>query len=164
MALLDLDHLNTQEMFDDTVRNNPYRLRFIPDHFKTQEMCDDAFGDDPGLLEHVNDHFKNKRMCEKVVEDDPWQLKYAPDQYKTHGMCDKVVRGDSSTLQFVPDWFFTQQQMDVWYDDNYCYHDDEIIEWHEGYEKRMTQKAKIKEELASIASSMNTSLKTMIED
>ena len=41
--------------------------------------------------------------------------------------------------------------MDVWYDDNYCYHDDDIIEWYEGYKKRIIQKAKIKEELVSIA-------------
>ena len=80
----------------------------------------------------------------KTVEVDPWQLKYVPDQYKTQGMCHKVVRADSSTLQFMPDWFVTQKQMDVWYDDNYSYHDDQIIEWHEGYQKRMTQKAKNK--------------------
>ena len=55
-----------------------------------------------------------------------------PGQYKMLGMCDKAVRADSSALQFIPDWFATQQQMDVWYDDGYCYHDDEIIEWYEG--------------------------------
>ena len=65
--------------------------------------------------------------------------------------CDKVVKADSSTLQSIHDWFVTQQQMDVWYDDNYCYHDDDIIEWYEGYKKRIIQKAKIKEELVSIA-------------
>ena len=48
----------------------------------------------------------------------------------------------------------TQQQIDVWYDDNE-YHDDddddEVIEWYDGYQKRKTQKAKIKDELMPIA-------------
>ena len=138
-------------MCDEVVRNNPYMLMFIPDHLKKQGMYDDAFGDDLGLLEHVPDPFKNKRMCEKSVEDDPWQLKYAPDQYNTQKMCDRVVRADSSTLQFIPDQFVTQQQMDVWYDDDCSYHDDEIIEWYEGYKKRMAHKSSIKEELMPIA-------------
>ena len=61
------------------------------------------------------------------------------------------MRDDSSTLQFLPDWFVTQQQMDVWYDYDYCFHDGEIIEWNKGYKKRMAQKVKIKEELLSVA-------------
>ena len=62
-------------------------------------------------------------------------------------MCDKAVKDDPSSLQFVPDWFVTQQQTDVWYDDDYWYHDNEIIYWYHGYQKRKAQKAKIKEEL-----------------
>ena len=66
-------------------------------------------------------------------------------------MCDKAVKDDPSSLQFVPDWFVTQEQIDIWYDDDYWYHDDELMEWYEGYKKRKTQKAKIKEELIPIA-------------
>ena len=36
------------------------------------------------------------------------------------------------------------QQVKLW-------HDDEIIEWHNGYQKRKAQKAKIEEELMHIA-------------
>ena len=61
-------------------------------------------------------------------------------------MCDKAVKDDPPSLQFVPDWFHTQQQIDVWYDDDYCCHDDEIIEWYNGYKKRRAHEAKIKEE------------------
>ena len=61
-------------------------------------------------------------------------------------MCDKAVKDDPSSLQSVPDWFHTQQQIDVWYDDDYCCHDDEIIEWYNGYKKRRAHEAKIKEE------------------
>ena len=66
-------------------------------------------------------------------------------------MCNEAVRDDPSSLQFVPRWFVSQQQLDVWYDDDYWYHDDELIEWYEGYKKRKAEKAKIKEELLPIA-------------
>ena len=35
-------------------------------------------------------------------------------------MCDKAVKDDPSFLRFVLDWFVKQQQIDVWYDDDYC--------------------------------------------
>ena len=82
---------------------------------------------------------------------DPWQLNDIPDYLKTQKMCDKAVKDDPSSLQFAPDWFVTQQQIDVWYDDDYWYHDNEIIEWYNGYQKRKAQKAKIKEELLPFA-------------
>ena len=66
-------------------------------------------------------------------------------------MCDKAVEDDLSSLQFVPDWFVAQQQINVWHDDDYQYHDDEIIEWYNGYQKRKVQKAKVKEEFLLIA-------------
>ena len=66
-------------------------------------------------------------------------------------MCDKAVKDYPYSQQFFPDWFVTQQQIDVWYDDDYCYHDDEIIEWHNGCQKRKAQKSKIKGELMPIA-------------
>ena len=87
----------------------------------------------------------------KVIKVSTWQLKFVTEQYNTQRVFDKAVRDDSSTLQFVSDWFVTQQQMDVWYDDDYCFHDDEIIEWYKGYKKRMAQKVKIKEELLPVA-------------
>ena len=42
-------------------------------------------------------------------------------------MCDKAVKDDPFSLWFVPDWFFTQQQIGVWYDDDYWCHDDWLI-------------------------------------
>ena len=66
-------------------------------------------------------------------------------------MCDDVVQRDSYSLQFVPDWFVTQEQLEIWHDDDdYCT-DDEIIEWYKRYEKRKAQKASIKEGLLPIA-------------
>ena len=48
-------------------------------------------------------------------------------------MCDDVVRRDPYSLQFLPDWFVTQQQRDIWHDeDEYC-DDDGLIKWCEGY-------------------------------
>ena len=66
-------------------------------------------------------------------------------------MCDQAVKDYFFSLQFVPDVFVTQQQIDKWYDDDYAYNDNEMIEWYEGYKKRKAQKAKIKEELMPIA-------------
>ena len=34
----------------------------------------------------------------------------------------------------------------LWDDDDYYYDDDKLIKWYEGYKKRKSQKAKIKEE------------------
>ena len=83
---------------------------------------------------------------------DPWQLNDIPDYLTTKKkVCDEAVKSNPSSLQFLPDWFVTQQQMDVWYDDGYWYHNYEIIEWYNGYRKRKVQKAKIKEELLPIA-------------
>ena len=66
-------------------------------------------------------------------------------------MCIKAGRDYLFSLQFVPDWFVTQQQIDIWYDDNYVYSDNAMIKWYNGYKKRKAQKAKIKEELLPIA-------------
>ena len=77
-------------------------------------------------------------MCIKAFEVDPWSLYNIPNNHKTQEMCNKAVEDDLSSLQYVPDWFVTQQLLDVWFDDDYWYHDDEIIEWYEGYKKRKT--------------------------
>ena len=56
------------------------------------------------------------------------------------------------SVQLVPDCLVTQQQIDIWYDDDYVDYDDyEMIKWHKDYKRRKTQKAKIKEELLPIA-------------
>ena len=62
-------------------------------------------------------------------------------------MCDKAVRDYLFSLQFIPDWFVTQQEIDIWYDEDYVYNDNEMIKWYDGYKKRKAQKVKIKEEL-----------------
>ena len=59
-------------------------------------------------------------------------------------MFDNVVKDDPSSLQFVPDQLVTQQQLDLWYYDEYWYHDDEIIEWYDGYKKRKVKKQRLR--------------------
>ena len=87
-------------------------------------------------------------MCIKAVEVDPWQLKDVPDHYKTQEMCDKSMRDYLFSLQQVADWFVTQEQIDIRYDDDYVYiNNNKLIKWYDGYQKRKAQKAKIKEEL-----------------
>ena len=45
----------------------------------------------------------------------------------------------------------TQRLIELWDDDDCYCHDDEIIKWNDGYQKRKAQKAKIKEELLLIS-------------
>ena len=114
-------------------------------------MCNQAVRNNSTVFFLVPVRFKTQELCIKVLEVDPWHLNDIPDYFKTQKMYDKAVKDNPSSLQFVLDRFITQQQIDVWYDDNYWHRDDEIIEWHSDYQKRKAQKAKIKEELLSIA-------------
>ena len=57
------------------------------------------------------------------------------------------MQRDSYFLQFIPDWFATQEQQEIWHDDDDYYNDDELIGWYNGYKNSKAQKAKIKEEL-----------------
>ena len=90
-------------------------------------------------------------MCNEAVEIDPWQLYDVPDYLKTQKICDDVAQRDSYSLQFFPGWFVTQEQLEMWHDeDDYC-NDLVLIEWYKRYEKRKAQKASIKKELMPIA-------------
>ena len=102
-----------------------------------------------GLL-FIPDNIKTQKMCGRVVEDKPRSLALVPDHLKTQEMCNKAVRKGPWLLKYVPDWFVTQEQVRLWHGyDYYC--NNEFIEWYEGYQKRMAQKASIKKELAPIA-------------
>ena len=99
-------------------------------------------------------------MCNEVMRTMPDAFHRIPDHFKTQEMCDKAVKNDSSSLEYVSDWFVTKEWMWMWYDDHYDddgdhWDDDEnkdkFFEWFEGYQKCRGQKAKIKEELLSIA-------------
>ena len=119
-------YFNTQEACNETVCINPLSLVYVHDRFK----CDKAVEEGPWLLEHVPDQYMTQEMCGKVAGEDPGLLEHVPDRFKTQEMCNEAVRGDLFSLQFVPDWFVTQQQIDKWYDDDYVYNDNEMIEWY----------------------------------
>ena len=53
-------------------------------------------------------------------------------------MCDDILRRYPYSLQFVPDWFVAQGQIKIWDDDDDYYDGDELIKWHDGYQKRKT--------------------------
>ena len=95
----------------------------------------------------ILNHFKTQEVCIKAVEKEPWQLKNVPDCLKTQEMCDKAVRDYLFSLRLVPGWLVKQQQIDAWYDYDYVYNDNEMIEWHKGFQERKAKKAKIKKEL-----------------
>ena len=145
------DYLKTQEMCNEAVRREPYALGYVPDCFKAHEICNEAVRREPCLLENVTGHLKTPEMCNKAAREKLYVLKYIPDHLKTQEMCNKAVREKPCVLKCIPDWFVTQQQLKIWYDDDDPYINDEIIEWYKAYQKRKSQKLKIKEELLPIA-------------
>ena len=116
-----------------------------------QKTYNEAVHNNPWALRHVPDWFKIREMCIKAVEACLWQLKDVPDHFKTQEMCDKTVGDYPFLSRFVPDYFITQQQLKIWHYDTYYYNDDDRIKCYKGHQKRITQKASIKEELPSIA-------------
>ena len=83
-------------------------------------------------------------MCNEAVEKKPGVLRFVPDQFVTHEMWHKAVKKKPKVQRFVPDQFVTQE---MWHED----FDDVLITWRDAYIKRKAQKAKIKEELMSVA-------------
>ena len=127
-------------------------MLFIPDHFKTREMCNARMRIMPEAFHCIPDRFETQKVCIKVVEADPSNLGNVLDHLKIREMCDAAVREDPSSLIYVLDWFVKPQQVNMWYDDYYNDGNyDEVIGWHNGYQKRKAQKAKIKDELLPIA-------------
>ena len=100
----------------------------------------------PNACNHISDCFKTQEMCNKTVEVDLWQLKDVTDRFKTQEMCNEAVHNKLCLMLFVLGWFVTQQQIHVWYDDDYGYNDNEMIKWYDVYKARKPQKAKIKED------------------
>ena len=96
-----------------------------------------------------------QEMCNKALYDCPWILSDVPDHFKTREMCNEAVGWRVCRVMYVSDWFITQQQIDLWHDDDYWCDDDDIIKWYDGYKKRKDQKVSIKEELMPIVSHPN---------
>ena len=71
----------------------------------------------------------------KALEVVSCQLKDISDYLKTQRLCDNAVKDDLSSLQSLPDWFVTQQELDLWHDDNYWYHNYSIFKSYESYQK-----------------------------
>ena len=93
----------------------------------------------PEAFHRIPDCFKTQELCIKTVEADPSNLGNVPDYFQTQEMCDKVLEEEPSSLIYVTNWFVKQQQVNMWYDDY-----EEIIGWHNGCQKRKTQKAQMK--------------------
>ena len=96
----------------------------------------------PKAFHRIPNRFKKQELCTKAVEVEPLSLGNVPDHLKSREMCDAAVREGPSSLIYVPDWFVTQQAVKLWHDDDDFYDDDEIVEWHNGYQKLKAQKGK----------------------
>ena len=111
----------------------PVWIRETPDHLKTQEMCNEAIHTDPYSLAFVPDRFKTQKMCDKAINIEPFTQSHDHDNLKMREMCIRAVEASLGLLGHIPEWFVTQQQIDVWYDGEYWYYDDELIQWYKGY-------------------------------
>ena len=138
-------------MCNETEAQFSEALRYVPDHLKTQGMCSQAVRNNPAVFVLVPGYLKTEEACNKALEVDPWSLYHVPNRLTMQGICLKALKDDPSSLMFVLDWFVARGPLDVWYDDEYWYHHDEMIEWHEGYKKQKAQKTSVKEEFMLIA-------------
>ena len=85
-------------------------------------------------------------MCEEAVKKSPCALRFASDQFVTQKMYGETVKKIPCALCCVPDQFLTQKMRDVLVKKSPC-----ALWCYKGYEQRKAQKAKIKEELMSVA-------------
>ena len=54
------DHLNTNNMCKNGVKNLPYPLRHVPDECKTRQMCDRANLENNGTINPDTEYYKNQ--------------------------------------------------------------------------------------------------------
>ena len=143
--------LGSQGTHEGVVLRESYTLYYITDRLRMQEIYNEIMCTMPNAFHRIPDRFKIQEICNKAVEVDSWQLKDLPNHFKTQEMVNKAVRYYLFSFQFVPDWFAAQQQIDLWYDKNCVYNDNEMIKWYDSYKARKSQQAEIKEELLPIA-------------
>ena len=137
------DLIKTQEMCDKAVEKDPWQLKYVPDCFKTKRVCKKAVENKPENLRYVPDHLKTEEACYEAVRTNPLLFVYVPDRLKTKEICEWAIEDDPNTLEFVLDWFVTREWVYMWHD--------KFSEWHDGYQKRKAQKAKIKEDILTFA-------------
>ena len=168
-------HLKTQEMCNESVRIEPLSLVYVPDCFKTQEMCDKVARNRSCMLLFVPDHLWTQEIsvpCQMYFNVSLTTLKHNLNfvlrllrqillfygLFLTTLKHKKCVKEPLKTSLLLCSIFVTQEQIDLWCDDNkYCDDDDDdddkdnFFKWYDGYIKRKAQKASIKEELKPIA-------------
>ena len=123
----------------------PCSLVYVPDHFKPEEMCNDDVEKDPYRLGDVPVRYRTAKLCQKIVKlypgalmHVPDRLYYTPNHFKTQKMCDDVVQRHPCYLLGVPNYFVASQQIKIWRDNDYR-DDEDVIRWYEGYQRRRPQ-------------------------
>ena len=123
--------LRPQGTHEGVVPRESCTLYYVSDRLWMQEMYNKIMGTMPNAFRRIPDQFKTQEMCNKATEVDPWQVKDVPNHFKIQELCNKGMKYYLYSLQFVPDWSVTQQQIDIWYDDDYVYNDNEMIKWYD---------------------------------
>ena len=118
---------------EGVVHKESYTLYYVTDRHRMQEMYNEIMRTMPNAFHCLPDRFKTQKMGKKAVKKYPCALQYAPINIITQKMCYEAARIEPLSLAYVPGWFVTQQQIGVWYDDDYAYSDNEMIKWYDGY-------------------------------
>ena len=58
-------------------------------------------------------------------------------------MCQRAVEKYPRVLEFVSDWFVMQGQLKLLHEYDYYFSNNDLIKWHNDYQKRKTQKTQI---------------------
>ena len=76
------DNFKTQGMCNEPVRIEPILLVFVPDHLKTQEMRNEAVRNG-SWLSFVPDQYKTQGMRKEVVHAMLKAFRWIPEHFKT---------------------------------------------------------------------------------
>lgn len=94
-----------REHWQQSVQENPKKIRHIPSAYITQELCDLVVKYDPHLVEYVPDRFINLQMFENVI-DRGVSLFYIigvfRNEHFTEKICRKLLEKNGNYLKYIP--------------------------------------------------------------
>ena len=128
----------------EALRIDPYSSAYVSNHFKTQEMCNKAVNHNSYMLIYVSDQYNIQKRCNEVMDKNLVGCVLELLRL-THGICIvSLITLHKRCVIYILDWFVRSQQLTLWHDgyyndDNY----DEVIGWHNGYQKRKAMKAQV---------------------
>lgn len=94
----------------------------------------------PICIQGIQDHSKTQEMCAKAARKDPEWLQHTIDPLKTWEMCSKGLGKYHRNLANVSDWFVRIKSVEMWYDDEGYWSNDEFTKLYRGCKNYKTLK------------------------